>query len=205
MISLQKRFLFVHVPKTGGNSIQGVLKQYSEDRIVADAPHQDGIERFEIVNDRFRTHKHSSLAEYRNAMAPAVFASLYKFAVIRNPWDWMISLYFSPHRGRSGWDPAAFREVVDEAGTLRRYIRIEPGAGGPLDADIDFLMRFERLNDDFEAACESVGIPPEPLARRNQSQREHYSNYYDDALQALVAEKFHEEIAFGNYQFEAAP
>jgi hypothetical protein len=35
MISLQKRFLFVHIPKTAGNSIQSVLRDYSEDQLVA--------------------------------------------------------------------------------------------------------------------------------------------------------------------------
>jgi hypothetical protein len=205
MISLSKRFLFVHVPKTGGNSIQGVLKQYSEDRIVADAPHQDGIERFEVANDRYSTHKHASLAEYHAAMEPAIYTGLYKFSVIRNPWDWMISLYFSPHRGETAWNRDAFMTVVNDAGTLRRYIRTEPGVDGPLDADLECLMRFERLEADFARVCTDLGIPHEPLPRRNQSQREGYAAYYDAELRDFVALKFHEEIAFGNYRFGDAP
>lgn len=205
MISLDKRFLFVHVPKTGGNSIQGVLSRFSEDRIVADAPHQDGVERFEVVNDRYRTHKHSSLAEYRDAIEPDTFAALYKFAVIRNPWDWMVSLYFSPHRGVTAWDRDDFAAIIEEAGTLGRYIRLDPAANGPLDADLDFLMRFEQLDADFRTVCGAIGIPHEPLARRNQSSRQHYSVYYDEPLKERVASKFSAEIAFGGYSFEPAP
>jgi hypothetical protein len=46
MISFQKRFLFVHIPKTAGNSIQSVLRDYSEDELVALLSEQDGVERF---------------------------------------------------------------------------------------------------------------------------------------------------------------
>jgi len=205
MISLAKHFLFVHVPKTGGNSIQEVLKQHSEDRIVADAPHQDGVERFEVANDRYAVHKHSTLAEYRAVIEPATFQSLYTFSVIRNPWDWMISFYFSPHRGPTDWNREAFVRIVEEAGVLRRSIRLDPAAGGALDADLDFLMRFERLEEDFKVVCAEVGIPYEPLARRNRSERGHYSVYYDAGLKDLVARKFAEEIAFGAYEFASAP
>ena len=44
IVSLQKRFLFVHIPKTAGNSIQSVLRDYSKDQLVALRKEQDGIE-----------------------------------------------------------------------------------------------------------------------------------------------------------------
>ena len=73
-----------------------------------------------------------------------------------------------------------------------------------IDTDIDYLIRFERLNNDFKVVCEKLDIPHSPLPKRNSSDREHYSKYYDDELKEIVRNKFIEEIEFGNYSFENA-
>lgn len=110
MISLQKRFLFVHIPKTAGNSIQSILRDYSEDQIVTLRSHQDGIERFELRNPNYAVKKHSTLADYRRALGEERFGSLYKFTCVRNPWDRMVSYYFRASRGRVQWNRKAFKK-----------------------------------------------------------------------------------------------
>jgi len=57
----------------------------------------------------------------------------------------------------------------------------------PLGHDLDVVIRFENLAEDFHAACESIGIPPVDLPVRNRSARESYEAYYDDELRELVA------------------
>lgn len=206
MISIQKQFLFIHVPKTGGNSIQNILKCYSEDEIVINGAHQDGIERFGLRNPTYEISKHSPLSQYQSVMEPDIFNALFKFAVIRNPWDMLVSFYFSPHGGVREWNRDDFLSMVTRIPTMRYFIT------GPhsqsrhrLDGDIDFLMRFERLDEDFMVVCEKTGIPHVQLPHRNKSERAHYSHYYDEELKEVVRNKFGEEIDFGGYHFEQYP
>jgi len=215
MISLKYKFLFVHVPKTAGNSIQNILAPFADDVIVSSEPYQDGIERFDLRNDEFKTSKHSTLFEYRQRLGSRTVKGLFKFATIRNPWDMMISYYFSHHRGVSHWDKHGFKKLLGSVPTLRHYLclpkstllqRFAPrdifARIGPLDKDIDLLMRFEKLDEDFAEACRRIGLPSQDLPRRNASNRTDYRNYYDDECRELVRVKFSEEIEFGGYTFD---
>jgi hypothetical protein len=217
MLSIHKQFLFIHVPKTGGNSIQNILRNYSEDKIVIRGEHQDGIERFEVRNDKYEVTKHSTLKHYQTILEPPVYQKLFKFATIRNPYEQMISWYFSPHRGVREWVRQDFINLVKEVPTLREYIslstiyslniiieklglsiKLQPPK---LEQDIDFLMRFESLEQDFKKVCEMIAIPYETLPIRNQSERQHYTTYFDEELKDIVYQKFREEIEFGGYDF----
>jgi len=204
MISLQKNFLFVHVPKTGGNSIQAILRRYSEDEIVARAPGQDGVERFALRSSLSpELRKHATLRQYRAVLGAERLDPFYKFAVVRNPWDRLVSLYFSPHKGRVDWDRDRFLGLLDEAWArpLGHFVSLDPRR--PIGADLNFVLRFERLEADFAETCSVLGIAPAPLPRRNASTRRHYTEYYDGELREIVAERYQEEIAELGYTFEA--
>lgn len=217
MISSKKKFLFIHVPKTGGNSLQNILRNYSEDKIMIYGEHQDGIERFEVRNDKYDVTKHSSLQHYKDILDPNFYEKLFKFATIRNPYDRMISWYFSPHRGVTEWVREDFIKLVEEVPTVREYIGLSTSLSQQktfnflcfsftfnqpkLDQDIDFLIRFEFLEKDFRKVCEMIDIPYEPLPIRNKSERKPYTTYFDQELKEIVEEKFAEEIEFGDYEF----
>jgi hypothetical protein len=200
MISFQKRFLFVHVPRTGGNSIQSILKNYSEDEVVALRGEQDGIERFGLRNPKYKIKKHSTLAEYRAALGEEQFRSLYKFACVRNPWDRMISYYFRPTRRTNTWDQKEFKKIVSKAISLTDYLRLEKNDKDPF-GNVDYIMRFENLPEDFRSLCATLEIPAAPLPQYNRSSREDYSKYYDDQLRELVRERFAAEIERFRYTF----
>lgn len=200
MLSLQKKFLFVHVHKTAGNSIQSVLRHYSEDEIVASRSHQDGIERFGLRNSRFEIKKHSLLSDYRDALGPELFGNLYKFVCVRNPWDRMISFYFSPSRGVTTWDRKAFLKLLAQTRPVAEYLRL--GQETDPFQNVDCVMRFENLAADFQSLCQRLNIPSKALPAYNQSSREHYSRYYDHDLRERVAQQFALDIAKFGYAFD---
>jgi Sulfotransferase family len=201
MISFQKRFLFVHIPKTAGNSIQSTLRDYSEDQIVALRKEQDGIERFGLRNPNYKIKKHSMLSEYRDALGNEQFRNLYKFTCVRNPWDRMVSYYFTPTQSPEAWDRKRFREIISKAVSIADYLRLDRNEEDPF-ANVNYIIRFENLADDFRTVCGTLGISPATLPRYNRSSREHYSRYYDDELRHLVQTRFAAEIERFGYTFE---
>jgi hypothetical protein len=201
MISFQKRFLFVHIPKTAGNSIQSVLRDYSEDELVALRREQDGIERFGLRNPKYKIRKHSTLAEYRAALGETQFGDLYKFACVRNPWDRMVSYYFTPTQNTIGWDRKKFRKIIVKGLPVAAYLRLDERDNDPFE-NVNYIMRFENLVDDFRTVCNALGISPTALPQYNRSNREHYSRYYNDELRELVRARFAAEIERFGYTFE---
>jgi len=201
MISFQKHFLFVHIPKTAGNSIQSVLRDYSEDQLVALRKEQDGIERFGLRNPKYKIKKHSTLKEYREALGEEQFRTFYKFTCVRNPWDRMISYYFTPTQNPETWSRKKFRGIISKAVSVADYLRLDEGEVDPF-ANVDYVMRFENLSEDFRSVCSRLDISPSTLPRYNRSTRERYSKYYDDELRELVRTRFAREIERFGYKFE---
>ena len=199
MISFQKRFLFVHIPKTGGNSIQSVLARYSEDELVRQRPGQDGIERFGI-RSQYNLHKHARLIEYRDALSDR-FDELFKFTCVRNPWERMLSLYFTPGQGRK-WDRRAFEKMLRKTPSAADYLRL---SGDDIDPfkNVNRILRFENLATEFASLCRDIQVTPVPLPHYNRSEREKYVKYYDADLRDWVAELFGEEIARFGYRFKS--
>jgi hypothetical protein len=199
MLSLSYGWLFVHVPKTGGNSLQSVLAPYSDDRLVAGGI-RDGIERFEVTGPTTR-HKHFSLKDYSDAMPPDTFARLFKFSVVRNPWERAISWYFSPHRwaleGRHPiWSLEEFHSNLSKMTPAIDMLSL----GGSCQV-IDMLLRFENLAADAQILFSRLAVSHLTLPHRNRSSRKadwrkYYSMYPE--LTQLVADLFGADAeAFG--------
>ena len=70
---------------------------------------------------------------------------------------------------------------------------------------LDFLIRYENLQDDYTSVCARIGIPPSQLPSlktKSRQERRHYSTYYDNRTREIVAKMYHRHIEHFRYGFE---
>jgi hypothetical protein len=169
MIFSRHKLILLHVPKTGGNSLQRGLVAASDDSLKASS-HRDGLERFEI--EGLSPHKHATLAEYDSV----VDISSYRIAVtVREPLARAVSMFFSPHRWfkksdnewslrRPVWDREAFFDCLAEMKTVTDFLLVDGELREP-----DHVVRYERLQDDYAQLADATGLPLVSLPHLNRS------------------------------------
>jgi hypothetical protein len=87
---LPDKFVFVHVPKTGGTSIESALMEATLGAKLGDLAPEVADQYF--IPRKGSKRQHSKLYDYENFGAS--IDSLFTFAFVRNPWDLVISEIF---------------------------------------------------------------------------------------------------------------
>jgi len=224
MICREFSCLFVHVPKTAGQSVEqfflnrmGLSWESDRDRLLLGNNTQPdkGTEKL----------SHLSAREYTDCgyLCKDEFSRLFKFSFVRNPWERIVSEY----RYRNYFRHRSFRDFLlrrlPEPGWSDKYRHIMPQYDMLHDANgkllVDFVGRFETLQRDFDEVCARLGIADSRLPHRNSSdkksrnlrrkirnwlhfngenRKENYLEFYDAETIAIVGKLYRKDIeAFG--------
>jgi hypothetical protein len=180
----------VHIPKNGGTSISLWFKQLS--------PCTDCIE----------VGYHSTLAELN---APNDYTTI---AVVRNPWDRMISFYHywkwrervldldfdywikNIHKMELSHDKSKPNKL------LRNQYWFTPSTPQTIwiHKDPTLLLRFEDMKQNEEVLQELVDCDV-PIPKLNATVHNHYTEYYTDETRKIVDRLFALDIERWNYTF----
>lgn len=197
--------VFVHIQKTGGNSIRRALG------LPENPP-----------------DKHRTARELRASLGTAAWEDRFSFAFVRNPWDRLVSWWTMIDAKRPAFEEPRMAQTNDfhayvlaKARTFEEFILnctdtiadaggqksiLRPQLDYVADADglilVDFVGRFETIGDDFRVVAGRLGLHGRELPHVNASRsRRHYRDYYDPALAAVVGERFKPDLAAFGYEF----
>ncbi|MBC2604934.1 sulfotransferase family 2 domain-containing protein [Pelagicoccus albus] len=207
LISHGHNFLFIHICKTAGSSIQRALQPYAEQMP------KDRITRLRskigLVRDPRKTYFpiHADWNYARKRLGAERYHRMYKFAFVRNPFDLLVSSYHyirknkRHHRHAKVTALGSFSAFVDyeiQRDKLHQSRAICDKDGNLM---VDFVGRFESLPDDFKMVCRQLGLKAE-LPHENASSRSAYQSYYDEKLRDKVEEFWSEDLQRFGYSYQ---
>lgn len=196
--------IFIHIPKTGGSSIDHVLNKL---------PKKDTI-KLSIPLDM---HPHVKALTVKCAIGNELWDEYFSFAFVRNPWDLMISCY-------NWWLQNAYIyrhfqhdiEKIEAMGSFDNFMHSEYGQemineikGNMFDwlSDengeiiVDYVGKFENIQEDWDKICKYIGIANQKLPHLNKTKRKSYQEYYSPGTKQIVYERFGKIIELYGYKF----
>ncbi len=215
IISRGRRFIFVHIPKTGGTALSLALeaRAQKDDILIGDTPKARARKgRLTGAKTAGRLWKHSTLADVAGLVTEAEMADFFTLTLVRNPWDRMVS-YYHWLRGQSFAHPAVgLARAKDFSGFLNHpqtqtSLQLWPYSAYMRDGHgVDrctLYARLEHLKTDLAPFEAHLGFRLMPLGLANPSDRAaDWRGYYSDADADLIGDLCAVDIARFGYRFE---
>ena len=224
MVSYKNKYMFLHIPKTGGTSIvQCLMNTHGVENVtflredwlgVDDIGSGDcGVIGHNIRNPNYRHLKDSN------------YKDTFIFTFVRNPWERLVSAFFYLLEGGI-WSVDAddyekhlnkynkdFRSFVRESLTddsifnqLPLFFKSQHYWMSNDDGEIlvDYIGKLEDVQKDFNVICDKIGIPHQEVSRKRTSTHKHYTKYYDEETREIVAKRYRDDIKYFGYKFESS-
>lgn len=183
-----KDFIFIHINKTGGTSI------------------------ISIIGKSFR--KHLTAKEIIGYKGQQKWDNAYKFTVVRNPWDRVVSQYkfrSKTNKSKMKVNPIPFNDWVKKVfqendpfyfgKRPQMYIpQVEWLKNHDGKIDVDRIIRFENLDKEFKDVADYIGVNNK-LPHLNSTEQVNYRDFYDEKTKAIVSSWFKEDIETFGYKY----
>ena len=212
MISHKHKFIFIHIPKCGGTSVEHAM-------LLAHGLPEERISKWNLTEQEKTAYRlyykyggidvqHKKIDQYNSEYEKSYFT----FTFVRNPWERFLSEYFyiKKHNGCKCSDfensfPSFKHFAFNKGISCCWYSHDFPQIDFVLNANhgklTNFVGRCEDMQYDFNYVCGKVGLDSFKLPNRMSSKHKHYTEYYDEDTRQIVAEKYAKDIEYFGYEF----
>jgi hypothetical protein len=207
-ISHKHKVVFVHIPKTGGTSIESALGILGIDNKGSSKPNKDIL----FGKYKGKALQHLSIREIKKIKNTP--SDYFTFSFVRNPYDRIVSEFFWRRQTigiinkNMTFKEFLFKIVIPKRERMLSYDLRDDHFYDQLDfltdengeIIVDFIGRFENLENDFNKVCQICKINTKlPLILK--SQRKDYKFYYDKETIDIVTKLYKKDIKTFNYKF----
>lgn len=166
-----QRYLFIHIPKTGGSSIKKMLN-----------------------GNKINNYSHSPIKDF-----PFTSTNLYKFCFVRNPYDRIISAYYClrfQHKMEISFKD--FISLIPYSGTNKVISDfLKPQNYWIKGTQMNFIGRYENFNEDLQKIMKTLNIEVKiPHELKNKYSKIEFDN--DDYH--IINHHYHEDFKLFNYK-----
>ena len=215
IISRARKFIFVHIPKTGGTALSLALEARAakDDVLIGDTPKARARKgRLQGLKSAGRIWKHSTLADVVGVVTVEEVATFFTVTLVRNPWDRMVSYYHWLRVQGFAHPAVGLAKSHDFSGFLHHpqtqtSLRLWPYGAHMRDAAgaerASLYVRLEHFAADIASFEAHLGFRLAPLAKVNASVRPvDWRGAYSDADAALVGDLCADDITRFGYRFD---
>ena len=214
LVSHRNNFIYTKTVKTAGTSVESYYEPYCmpEGKWTFSPCREPHVSDAGVIGYRGSESggkewfNHMPAADIRNKGGDDIWNEYFKFCVIRNPFDKLVSYFFFLERQRS----TAPKEAGKRVERFREWIAKGVSA---IDRDkylidgeicVDYFIRFEDLEQGIKQVCDRVNVPfePERLPKLKAGLRDSsipLSAFYDEKTTLLVAQAYQFELDMFGY------
>ena len=194
MCMLYHDILFVHIPKNAGSSIRKIFLDLGGLYI-----NQQGF------------GPHVRAEQLRRMFGVEYYQKLFSFAIVRNPWDWYVSLYIyikehenaKHHPHRQIIQEMSFKEYVKYHIDNQCMTQLQYASDINGNVIVSQLFQFEDINNIYKNTLRSriLGVQCDNLLHLNKTPHKHYSTWYTNDLINVINIHEHKLITLMKYTF----
>jgi hypothetical protein len=182
---------WIRTGKTAGTSLDDSLSD-----IILREPKRGFIT--EVQSDK--VGEWYSVAQFKTKY-PDIWEKSFKFMVARNPYDRLVSAWRFFHPNSNNNRLNMFVKMPMSRSVAYHVTR--PQTAGLIEdgkLNLDFVVRFENLQESFDELCDVLGIEHIMLPHLRRSEHKHFSNYYNDHFASYVYNLFADDFKYLGYE-----